>query len=279
MVNPYTIFAFWSCITIRKISLTIFYCHTSFLQKLFMFSCYTFSMKILVFQHVAHEPLGLIAEYMNKKEIKFSIVEFWKPYQIPEINGFDALIIMGSPMGVYDGPDKFPSKEDEVNFIKKAIGKIPIIGFCVGSQLLAYALGAEVKQNIINGKIKKEIGYYNVDLTEEGLKDPIFKNFTSPVKVLEWHGDAFDLPKGATLLATSPDCINQAFRYGDKTYGTLFHNEFTPAMINNLIAVDSDWIHKDFEFSDTEVQNQAREYKSLMQKQCATLMDNFLTLI
>ena len=235
-------------------------------------------MNILVFQHVAHEPLGLIAEYMNKKGIKFSIVEFWKPYKIPAIDGFDALIIMGSPMGVYDGSDKFPSKEDEVNFIKNALGKIPIIGFCLGSQLLAYVLGAEVKQNIINGKIKKEIGYYNVDLTEEGLKDLIFKNFSSPVKVLEWHGDAFTLPKGAVLLATSPDCINQAFRYGEKTYGILFHNEFTPAMVNNLISLDYDWIHKDFEFNDAKVRQEAEDYKSLMQKQCSMLMDNFLAL-
>lgn len=235
-------------------------------------------MNILVFQHVAHEPLGLIAEYMNKKGIRFSVVEFWKPYQIPAIDGFDALIIMGSPMGVYDGPDKFPSKEEEINFIKNALGKIPIIGFCLGSQLLAYVLGAEVKQNIVNGKIKKEIGYYNVDLTPEGLKDPIFKNFTSPVRVLQWHGDAFDLPRGATLLATSPDCANQAFRYGDKTYGILFHNEFTPKMVDNLIEIDKVWIHKDFNFEDEKVRQQAKEYKSLMEKQCSMLMDNFLSL-
>ena len=101
----------------------------------------------------------------------------------------------------------------------------------MGSQLLAHVLGAEVKQNIVNGKIKKEIGYYDIGLTKAGLKDPIFKNFTSPVKVLEWHGDAFEMPADATLLATSADCVNQAFRYGDKTYGMLFHNEFfTPAL-------------------------------------------------
>ena len=131
----------------------------------------------------------------------------------------------------------------------------------------------------MNGKIKKEIGYYNVDLTEEGLKDTIFKNFSSPIKVLQWHGDAFDLPAGATLLASSVDCANQAFCYGDRTYGMLFHNEFTPNMVNNQIILDKDWIHKDFEFNDAKVRQEAEEHKSLMEKQCSTLMDNFLALI
>lgn len=236
-------------------------------------------MKILVFQHVAHESIGLIADYASQKGIQLHIIDFGKPYQIPNINNFDALIIMGGPMGVYDGPDKFPSKEDEVNFIKNALGKIPIIGFCLGSQLLAHVLGAEVKQNIVNGKIKKEIGYYDVDLTEEGVKDQIFKNFSSPVKVLQWHGDAFSLPEGSILLATSPDCANQAFRYGDKTYGLLFHNEFTPEMVNNLIAIDREWVHKDFSFDEEKVQKEAEEHKSLMKKQCSMLLDNFLSLV
>jgi GMP synthase (glutamine-hydrolysing) len=236
-------------------------------------------MNILVFQHVPHETPGLIGEYLHKKGIQFTIVEFWKPYKIPNMEDFDALIIMGGPMGVYEGPDKFPSKEDEINFIKNALDKIPIIGFCLGSQLIAHALGAEVRQNIVNGKIRKEIGYYNVDLTDEGLKDPIFKSFTTPTKVLQWHGDAFDLPAGAILLASSTDCANQAFRYGNKTYAMLFHNEFTPEMVNNLIVLDKDWIHKDFEFNEEKVGQEAGEYKSLMQKQCSMLMDNFLSLI
>ena len=236
-------------------------------------------MNILVFQHVAHEPVGLIGEYMNKKGIHLTVVELWKPYKIPPMNSFDALIIMGGPMGVYDGPDKFPSKEDEINFIKNSLGKIPIIGFCLGSKLLAYVLGSEVKQNIINGKVKKEIGYYDVALTDEGLKDPIFKNIPSPVKVLQWHGYAFTLPKDTVLLASSPDCTNQAFRYGDKTYGMLFHNEFIPDMVNNLISIDHEWIHKDFSFDDKKVRQEAEEYKSQMEKQCSILMDNFLSLI
>ncbi len=89
-------------------------------------------------------------------------------------------------MGVYED---YPSKKDELEFIKGALGKIPIIGFCLGSQLLAHALGADVYPNMKDGKKVKEIGYYDVDLTNEGQKDQIFEGFTSPVTVLQWHGD------------------------------------------------------------------------------------------
>ena len=236
-------------------------------------------MKILVFQHVLHESPGLIAGYAEGNNIKLTVIEFWKPYNIPDYTNFDGLIIMGGPMGVYDGKDIFPSKDDEVNFIQGALGKIPIIGFCLGSQLLAYVLGAKVYPNIIDGKRVKEIGYYNIDLTREGEIDPIFKNFISPIKVLQWHGDAFDLPNGATLLSTSVDCKNQAFRYGDKTYGMLFHNEFTPEMVNRLMEIDKEWIHKDFNFDYERVRKEAEEYKSLMKKQCKQLMDNFVSVL
>ena len=236
-------------------------------------------MKFLVFQHVPHEHPGLIAKYAERKGIQLNIIEFWKPYKIPDYKDFNALVIMGGPMGVYDGKDIFPSKEDEISFIKNALGKIPIMGFCLGSQLLAYVLGAQVYPNVINGKRIKEIGYYNVELSKDGLTDQIFRNFKSPIKVLQWHGDAFDLPDGSILLATSVDCKNQAFRYRNKTYGMLFHNEFTPEMVKQLIEIDKGWIHKDFSFNEEKVKKEAAEYKSLMEEQCNKLFDNFTSLV
>src|SRR5579872_6686983 len=101
-------------------------------------------MKFLVFQHVPHEHPGLITEYCKNNNIELSIIELWKPYSIPKAEDFDALIIMGGPMGVYED---YPSKNDEISFIKEALDKIPILGFCLGSQLLAYALGAKVYKN------------------------------------------------------------------------------------------------------------------------------------
>ncbi|MBI4170416.1 MAG: type 1 glutamine amidotransferase [Candidatus Aenigmarchaeota archaeon] len=140
-------------------------------------------MKFLVLQHVPHEHPGLIANYAADNSIALDRVELWnKPCKIPDVSNYDALVIMGGPMGVYENADKFPSKDDEVQAIIAAIGRIPIIGFCLGSQLLAHTLGSRVYPNTIAGKTIKEIGYYNVDLTYDGSKDPLFKGFDSAYK-------------------------------------------------------------------------------------------------
>lgn len=233
-------------------------------------------MKYLVFQHVAHEPISLIGQVLKKQNIQTQIIEFWKEgWKVPDLSKFDGLIIMGGPMGVYEGPDVFPSKEAELKVINEFLGKKPIIGFCLGAQLLAYSRGAKVYPNFKNGKRAKEIGYYTVDLTPEGKKDPILKGFKSPMQVTQWHGDAFDIPDGGVKLASSPLCDNQAFRLGKNAYGFLFHFELTPDLIANLIKVDKKWIHEDFEMDEGKLLKQAGEKKELMKKQCEMLFENF----
>ena len=232
-------------------------------------------MKFLVFQHVPHEHPGLISDFAQERGIKLNIVEFWKPYKIPPLTNHDALIIMGGPMGVYEAKDVFPSKDEELSIIKKILGKIPIFGFCLGSQLLAYALGAAVHPNIKNGKHIKEIGYYNVDLTKEGMESPIFRGFPQKFEVLQWHGDAFDLPKDTNLLASSTNCTNQVFSF-HHAYGILFHLEFKPEMVEKQIEFDRQWIHKDFEIDEQKLLAEAKQKESLMRAQSETLLNNFL---
>ena len=234
-------------------------------------------MKYLVFQHVPHEPIGLIGPVLKKQKITIEIIEFWKKnWKIPDTKKFDGLIIMGGPMGVYEGLDVFPSKEAEVGVINEFIaGKKPVIGFCLGAQLLAYSRGGKVYQNRRLGKRIKEIGYYTVDLTPEGINDPLLSGFPSPMEVTQWHGDAFDIPEGGIKLAGSPLCENQAFRFGKSAYGFLFHFELSPELIANLIKVDKKWIHKDFEMDEGRLSKQAQEKKDLMTAQCQRLFTNF----
>jgi GMP synthase-like glutamine amidotransferase len=180
---------------------------------------------------------------------------------------------MGGPMGAYE---EYPCKKDEMTLIRAAIGTIPMLGICLGSQLIAHALGARVYPNEKDAKPVKEIGYYTVHLTPEGTANRLFKGFDSDVRVLEWHGDAFDLPSDASLLATSPLCRNQAFAYKN-AYGLLFHLELTPEMVRGLAEVNREWTHENFNLDEERLAEEARDLASLMKKQCYRLLDNFFT--
>lgn len=235
-------------------------------------------MNFLVFQHVPHEKPGLITGFAKENNIHLEIIELWKPYRIPSISNYDALIIMGGPMSVYDDKDAFPSKADELKVINKGLGKVPMIGFCLGSQLLASALGANVYPISKNGKKIKEVGYFDIKLTPDGLENPLFKGFNSPVNVFQWHGDTFDMPKNSKLLATSSLFHNQAFSYKN-AYGLQFHFEFTPDMVKNQIKIDRKWIHEDNEVDEEELLKQAYLKEKNMKKQSDIMMRNFLQII
>jgi GMP synthase-like glutamine amidotransferase len=228
--------------------------------------------RVLVLQHVPYERQGYIADYMQERDIAFDVVRLWKPYDLPDVSRYAALVIMGGPMGVYED---YPSKHDEIALISAAIGTIPTLGICLGSQLIAHALGARVYPNERNAKPAKEIGYYTVRLTPEGAANRLFKGFDAEVRVLQWHGDAFDLPGDASLLATSPLCANQAFAY-KHAYGLLFHLELTPEMVEGLADANREWAHEHFDLDEGKLLAEARDLASLMKAQCYTLLDNFL---
>ena len=235
-------------------------------------------MNLLVFQHVPHEHAGQLAAAAAEQGVALTIIELWRPYVIPSLSDYRGLIVLGGPMGVYEDSDKFPSKADELASIREAVGNIPILGICLGSQLLAHALGGRVYPNIRAGKRVKEIGYYDVTLTDAGKVDPLFAGLPSPLQVLEWHGDAFDLPAGAALLATTPGCANQAFRYGAHAYGTLFHLEFTSAMVAKLIEVDRAWIHDGVATDEATLLTQAETFAPILEQHCRMMFTNFLAL-
>jgi len=225
-------------------------------------------MKLLILQHVPHEHPGYIADYANEKGITIDLIKLWQPYSIPAPEGYSGIIIMGGPMGVYED---FPSEKEEISLIKKTLGHIPILGICLGSQLSAHAFGANV---YFNPK-EKQVGYYDLELTEAGKRSSILKGFSPNLKALEWHGDSFEVPEGAELLVTSAACKNQAFSFKN-AYGFLFHFEFTPDMVRNQIKVDREWANKNFELDEAKLTREADELAGLMKRQCYLLLDNFL---
>jgi GMP synthase (glutamine-hydrolysing) len=188
---------------------------------------------MIVFQHVAHELLGTLNPLLKEKGFRIRYINFGRhPDMNPSLDGYNGLVVLGGPMGVYEA-EKHPHLKIECQRIEEALKKnIPILGVCLGSQLIAHVLGASVKKSK-----EKEIGWYDVHLTDDGAKDPLFYKFKKTEKIFQLHGDAFESPKDSVHLARSELCEGQAFRYGENVYGFQFHLEVDKAMIHRWLKV------------------------------------------
>lgn len=192
--------------------------------------------KVWVLQHIHCETLGIIADALESIDISPHYVRPFEGQPVPKGMG-DAvgLIVMGGPLGVYDHP-QYPFLMDERRLIEKALHKEkPVLGVCLGSQLLAATLGAPVTK----GK-GKEIGWYPVTLLESAKTDRLWAGVEPSFIAYHWHGDIFDLPRGAVLLASSESTKCQAFRYGHNAYGLLFHMEVTGKIIQDMVETFMD---------------------------------------
>jgi GMP synthase (glutamine-hydrolysing) len=187
--------------------------------------------KVLVFQHVAHEILGTLNPLLKNRGFRIRYVNFDRhPNTEPSVEKYDGLVVLGGNMGVYEA-ESYPHIKVEMKLIEQALAKnIPVLGICLGAQILAHVLGSEVRKSG-----EKEIGWYDLHLTDAGRQDPLFAHFRKSEKVFQLHGDTFDVPKTAEHLASSDICPGQAFRYGEKAYGIQFHLEVDRGMIERWL--------------------------------------------
>jgi GMP synthase-like glutamine amidotransferase len=179
----------------------------------------------LVLQHISCEPPGAFGEVLTERGAEVVTIELDEGQPLPDWQDFDHIIAMGGPMSVNDD-DRLPWLAGEKRFVNAAVraGK-SFWGTCLGSQLLAASLGARVYAGP-----RPEVGLLPVRLTPDALRDPVFRSTPVELTTLQWHGDTFDLPAGAVLLATSPLYPNQAFRWGDRAYAVQFHLEVSVEM-------------------------------------------------
>ena len=190
-------------------------------------------MRAHYLQHVHFEGLGSIASWLQNKGYETTHTAFFDEPTLPEAKTIDFLIIMGGPMSVNDEPI-YPWLVAEKAFIREVIafGK-PVLGICLGAQLIASAMGAKIYPNP-----QKEIGWFPIEAVHTDKKDTfVFPTF---FEVFHWHGETFDLPSGANLLASSSGCKNQAFQLGKNVMGLQFHLEMTADSVKEIISHSRD---------------------------------------
>jgi GMP synthase (glutamine-hydrolysing) len=214
-------------------------------------------LRIHYFQHVIHEGLGSIEEWVITNGHSLNATKFYEDPGLPEISDLDWLIVMGGPMNV-DDEELFPWLSDEKKFIREVIdaGKI-VLGICLGSQLVSAALGARVYRNN-----EKEIGWFDIELTPAAQSGKLFFDMGRRMKVFHWHGDTFDLPQDAIHLAFSDGCKNQAYSYNDKVLALQFHLEPTLELLLQMIASGRNELSSG-KYVQTE--KQLLEYKQLLE--------------
>ena len=196
-------------------------------------------MNVLIIKNVKNEGPGTIEDFLKEQGAEYSVVDFSgcsaTEKSVPDISKFSHLVIMGGPMALYES-EGAPLVHFETAMIRAfMLHKKPVLGICLGAQLIAHAL----KSHVYAGGTE-EVGWNRVEINPEGMKDPVLStiavNNEPFTEVFQWHGDTFDLPKKTVRLASSKAYKNQAFKYKDNVYALQFHIEVRPEMIREWFA-------------------------------------------
>jgi len=186
----------------------------------------------LVLRHTPAEGLGLLANPLREFGIHHRYLDLPRGEALPrDLRTVGGLIVLGGTMAAYEA-DRHPFLATESTLIERLLtaGR-PVLGICLGAQLIAQALGARVYPGE-----KREVGWGPVTLTEDGTDDPLFAGCAPTITPFHMHGDTYELPPDAHNLARSPLFEQEAFRWGDLVYGLQFHLEFTDTMIAKLAS-------------------------------------------
>jgi GMP synthase-like glutamine amidotransferase len=228
-------------------------------------------MKVLVIQNCQIEDIGTYEDYFQDKNIDYTVVRAYDGRELPSIEYFDAFVVGGTPISVY--------KAHRHDFLRRElayVGEIvkldsPCLGICGGGQMVAKVLGAQVRKNPV-----MEIGGYYVQLTPAGKNSKFFNGLPDQFPVFHWHGDTFDVPKGAELLVEGVDCRNQAFCYR-RALALQFHLEVSPSIVSRWADEYSSELER-IGKTKMRVVEECRIKEKQMKKLTYLLLDNFFAI-
>lgn len=221
-------------------------------------------MNILIMMHIASEGPGTLGDFLAVNGSKLHTVRLYEGERLPSSpDGYAAIVSMGGPMNVYE-EDRYPFLREETEFLTQALQRsIPMLGVCLGAQMIAKAAGAKVTRSP-----NEEIGWGKVTLTDAAADDPLLRGLPSQLDVLQWHGDMFEVPEGGFLTATGTECPHQAFTHGN-AFGLQFHVEVTREML-------VDWFGQSPEING--ILDQYDLVKPDLEAQALTMYRNFIEL-
>jgi GMP synthase-like glutamine amidotransferase len=231
--------------------------------------------RIRCLQHVPFEGPAYIKDWALQKNHAFAITHLYEGEALPALHEFDFLVVMGGPMGVNDH-SKYTWLSEEKTFIRTCVelGK-PVIGICLGAQLMAAAMGAPVTPNH-----SKEIGWFNLSKTEAGMSQPLLDGFHTDTPVFHWHGDTFGIPRMGKHLLKSDACVNQAFIIGINALALQFHLEMTPESLQGMLENCGDELLADGPFIQTASQILSNtSFLSTNNQHLAVLLDKLTAVI
>lgn len=233
--------------------------------------------RLLVFQHVAAEPLGTLDPLIRSRGHRIRFANFERhPDAEPNVDRYRGLVVLGGPMNVEDREHR-QHLRTELRAIERMLaqGK-PVLGICLGAQLLAHVLGAPVQRHD-----ESEIGWYHLDTTEAGRRDPVLAPLGDGAEVFQWHRYRFEIPQGAVHLARTGSCEPQAFRYGDNAYGLQFHLEMDEPLIERWLANPAyrAELAESGHIGEAAIRAQTRRHIATMQTHAQAVFNNFLDLV
>lgn len=227
-------------------------------------------MRVHYLQHVHFENLGNIEPWLQQRGYDITATLFHETDQLPDINDIDCLIVMGGPMSVHDEAE-YPWLVKEKQFIRSAIdAKLPVLGICLGAQLIADVMGGDIVPNP-----EKEIGWFPVRGVVQNTGSTFA--FPSTFNAFHWHGETFNLPPQAVLIAENDTCKHQAFQIDEHVIGLQFHLETTAQQVKNMVEnchhelIDAPYIQRDADMMAVD-----DECYGALQQEMANILDYLL---